>query len=144
MQQETKTWTQYFSITRPPVYTGLLFLEDSYKELRKPAKVKDAIVNNWQDQHGTERDLQSRKFETRTLTIPVMIEGNNETDFSIKHQTFFDFIVYAGYFDLKVQRTGRIYKLVYSDVSDYKDYYDHCTFNLILFDDYPQLKTPYA
>lgn len=133
----------YFNNTLASVY-GATFLEDSYKELRKPAKVKEGLTNNWAEQNGTERDLTTRVLETRTLTLPMMIEGDSEADFNTKHQAFIDWIVTVGYFDLKVQRTNRIYKLVYSDVSDYKDYYDHCTFNLILFDDYPHLKTPYA
>lgn len=132
----------YFNNNLASVY-GLTFLEDTYQELRKPAKVKEGLTNNWADEHGTERDLQSRVFETRTLTLPVLIDGSNELDFSQKHQAFIDFIVNAGYFFLKVQRTNRIYKLVYADVTNYKDYYDHCTFDLILFDDYPQLTTPY-
>ncbi|RQO78115.1 hypothetical protein DBR40_09195 [Pedobacter sp. KBW01] len=133
----------YFNNT-PAINYGVVFLEDTYKELRKPAKVKEGLTNNWPDQNGTERDVATRVLETRTLTVPIMVEGTSEADFNLKHQAFVDWIVTAGYFDLKVQRTNRIYRLIYSDVSDYKDYYDHCTFNLILFDDYPHLKTPYA
>jgi len=133
----------YFNNTLASVY-GATLLDGAYQELRKPAKVKEGLTNNWPEENGTERDLTTRVFETRTLTIPIMIEGTSEADFNQKHQDFIDWIVTAGYFDLKVQRTNRIYKLVYSDVSEYKDYYDHCTFNLILLDDYPHLKTPFA
>lgn len=133
----------YFDNTPASDYR-LTFLDGCYKELRKPAKPKGTLINNWPDEHGTERDLSTRYLETRTLTLPVMIEGVSEVDFSLKHQAFNDWILAAGYFDLKVERLNRIYTLIYDDISDYRDFYTFCTFNLILLDDYPHIITPIA
>lgn len=126
--------------TTPSTFYGVTFLEGVYAELQKPAKAKDGIVVDWIDQNGKQRDLTARTLETRTLVLPVLLEGNNETDFLNKLEAFETWYKNAGYFDFKVYRMNRKYKLCYSEVTEFKGYYDHCTFNLVLFDDYPHLK----
>lgn len=130
---------EFYFNTDPATKYRCTFIEGSYEELRKPAKAKDNESKVWPDQHGTERSLATRFLESRVLNIPVMIEGDTERDFMLNHQAFQDWIQNAGYFELKVTRLNRVFKLLYSDVSNYKDFYDHCTFTLILLDDFPQL-----
>lgn len=126
------------------VQYGLTFLDGTYTELLKPAKPKERFSNNWRERHGTERDVTNPKLESRTLTLPVMIEGSSENDFLSKHQSFTEWIQAAGYFNLKSYRLNRAYSLLYADATDYIGYATHCTFKLVLTDDFPHIITAIA
>lgn len=127
-----------FNIT-PATTFGVTFLDGTYAELLKPAKPKDGVVNDWLDQSGAERDLVDRVLASRTLTLPVMLEGASEADFILKLDAFAEWLKNAGYFLLKCYRLNRKYTLCFTDITDFKGYADHCTFNLVLIDDYPHL-----
>ncbi|MES2651264.1 MAG: hypothetical protein V4663_05960 [Bacteroidota bacterium] len=104
--------------------------------------MKDGLINDWIDQHGTQRDLEERFLQSRRLEVPIILVGDDEQDYDEKYTTFFTLMENTGYFDLKVEWQNRIYKLLYDGVTDFQDFDDHCTCKLILIDDFPQIKTP--
>lgn len=122
---------------------GIVFLEGVYDELTKPPVPKDTLVNDWDDEHGTERDVTSRVYKSRSLQLPVMIEGSSRADFLSKKQAFVALLL-TGYFNLKCYAINRQFNLIYMDASDFKDYSTYGTMNIIVEDDYPQLNTPIA
>lgn len=122
---------------------GIIFLEGVYDELTKPPVPKDTLVNDWTDQHGKERDVANRVYKSRSLQLPIMIEGNSRADFLIKKQAFVALLI-SGYFNLKCYDINRQFNLIYIDANDFKDYGSYCTMNLQVEDDYPQLNTPIA
>ena len=124
------------------VQYGLTFLKGTYGELLKPAKPKERFANDWREHHGTERDVTNPKLQSRTLTLPAMIEGNSETQFLTRLKNFTDWIQGAGYFNFKCYRHNRAYNLLYVDITDYVAYEMHCTFNLVVVDDFPHIITP--
>lgn len=125
--------------TTPATSFGVTFLDGTYAELFKPAKPKDGLVNDFPDSHGAERDLQNRVLASRTLTLPVLLEGTSEDDFVAKLDAFNLWLKDAGYFLLKCYRYNRQFTLCLSDITDFKGYATDCTFNLILIDDYPHI-----
>lgn len=122
---------------------GIVFLEGVYDELTKPPVPKDTLVNDWDDEHGTERDVTSRVYKSRSLQLPVMIEGSSRADFLSKKQALVALLL-TGYFNLKCYAINRQFNLIYVDASDFKDYDTYCTMKLIVEDDYPHLNTPIA
>ena len=121
---------------------GITFLEGFYQELLKLPKVKEGLTQNWPDQHGTERDLVSRKFESRVLNLPVLLEGANTADFLIKLHAFQSFCLLGNYFDLDVPELNRRFKLCYSDCTNYSYGETNAMFTLVVIDDFPNTITP--
>lgn len=120
---------------------GLSFQDAVYAELLKPAKAKDTLFNNWPDEHGTERDLESRVYESRTLSLPAILQGSSVADFTAKLAAF-NALMLDDYFNLKAYSINRQFTLCYSEVTNFVSYDTFCTFNLIVFDDYPQQVLP--
>lgn len=120
---------------------GVIFLEGTYDELLKLPKVKDTLINNWADEHGAERDLIGRVYESRMLNIPIYLHGDTIADFLAKRLAF-NAIMLAGAFNLKAIELNRQYDLVYSDTTNYKGGNNWCSFTLVAFDDKPQLNIP--
>lgn len=114
----------------------------AYQELVKLPKVKQGVINVWADEHGTERSNQLF-YESRVLNIPLFIKGNTEADLLLKIEAFKAFLVAAAEFDLKVQALNRRYKLRYSEANNFNFNKTICAFTIVVFDDYPQLNTPY-
>lgn len=124
------------------VIFGLTFLRGTYKALQKFPEPKPGVENDWEDENGTDRDLTDRQFKTRSLSIPVLLEGDDENDFEDKLQTFREYITTCGYFNLKVLEKNRQYTLLYANISEYNEYSDHAAFTLELLDDYPHTISP--
>ncbi|WP_017258394.1 hypothetical protein [Pedobacter arcticus] len=131
-----------FKINDIPTETlGITILEGVYSELLKLPKPKDTLVNNWKDEHGTERDLAARVYESAVINIPVLLIGSTVADFVAK-RTAFNAMMLNGRFNLKCLDINRQFDLVYTDTTNFKgdDYY--ASFTLVCADDFPQLNTP--
>lgn len=120
---------------------GVSFSDPVYAELLKPAKAKDTLFNDWPDEHGTERDLESRVYETRVLNLPVILQGNSVADFTTKLKNF-NALMLLGYFNLKAYSINRQFTLCYSEATNFNSYDTFCTFTLVVFDDYPNQNLP--
>lgn len=118
---------------------GLTFLKGTYKALQKLPKRKPGIEIEWADEHGSERDVEVIYYHSRSLTLPVLIESTAANSFEDNLQLFREFITTVGYFNLKAVEKNRQYTLLYDDVSDYEEFEDHATFNLLLIDDFPHI-----
>lgn len=121
---------------------GLMFRDGTYRELNKLPKAKQTLQRSWADQHGTEVDTAAVFFETRTLTLPMLLSGSDELDYLQKLADLNDFFLTPGYFTLGAEGINRLLTLRYVEVTDWQDL-DFCaSFNLILADDFPQTITP--
>ncbi len=118
---------------------SVVFDEQVYKELGKPAGFKEGVLNDWPGEHGTERLLSSRMLKSRQLVLPVSVVGDGLRDIILKQQDFMDWLRNLGYFDLKVYAVNRIYRLLYSDTADYTINDGFSSLKLICFDDEPHL-----
>ncbi len=131
-----------FKINDTPVETlGLIILDGTYNELLKLPKPKDTLVNNWKDEHGAERDLTARKYESNTISIPMMLKGASIADYLAK-RTAFNALMLSGRFNFKAMQLNRQFDLVYIDTTNFKGEEDYCHFTLVCIDDFPQLNTP--
>jgi len=120
---------------------GLTFKKGTYAALRKPAKRKAGVENNWPDQHGTERENAPIFYDTRSITIPVLLEGTNELDAALKFQALKENVFDPGYFNFKAHALNRQFTFIYDDITDFQEFGSCLTFNLIVLDDFPHLKT---
>ena len=106
---------------------GVLLLKGTYEALLKPAPMKDWIFNSSRLAHGVEYLERSAKFNSRSISISVLIEGiahdnvSAESDYLSKYSSFLDAIS-QGVFSLSVPTLGLTYKLVYNECSSYGDY----------------------
>jgi hypothetical protein len=117
---------------------GIFFLEGVYNELLKVPKAKDGLTNNWADQHGTERDLTARYFESRTLNLPCVLQGATKEEFITRLNAFQQFCLTAGYIDLDAEFLNRRFNLCYQEVSNFQEIDGYAaSFTLVLIDDFP-------
>ena len=124
---------------------GLVFMEGTFEELMTLAERKPGVENNWPDEDGTERDLDSIQYQSRELSINCLMIGDDKADFIAKYNAFKAFIIAAGYFDFINLKFSKRWKLLYDSMEDYKQLDDHtATFSLNLIDDFPHEEFPVA
>ena len=128
---------------------GLTFRPGIYNELLKLPKRKPGYEKSWTDQNGTERDLTTVYFESRTLNIPVTISAKSESEFYSRYAAFTAFIMSSGYFNFDVVEMNRRFSLLYQDMTSFdkltiikNNNEIYCDFNLQLIDDFPTTFTP--
>ena len=124
---------------------GLVFMEGTLEELMTLAERKPGVENNWPDEDGTERDLDSIQYQSRELTINCLMVGDDKADFLAKYSAFKAFIIAAGYFDFINIKFSKRWKLLYDSMEDYKQLdVKSATFSLNLIDDFPHEEFPVA
>lgn len=122
---------------------GLRFLEDVYDELLRFPKIKPGVENNWQDQHGTERDVTASYLESNEFNLKMLLHGANAVDFQSKYAAFIAFFSTPGYFNLDVVFLNRRYRLLNRGISETRVLNNRAMeFTWQLVDDFPQTVTP--
>lgn len=85
---------------------------DFLSELNAPAPLKEFIVNNSRNLNGKQTIYNSPRVADRDLTLQFVMTGNSPDDFRARMDKFYK-ILHAGYVELVVPVTGRMYKLTY-------------------------------
>lgn len=95
----------------------------TYEQLLKPAPMKEYIVNNSRAEHGVRivANKTNSKIDSRSFSINLYIEGRTQEEYISNVESFMDEIS-SGLFSFKVPQLNKVYKLVYTDCSNYGDY----------------------
>lgn len=103
---------------------GITLVRGWREALLTPAPVKSYVTNNSRLEHGQSVIATSKyaKKDKRDLSISFFLEGNSQEDYLKKYESFLDKIAYSGQFCLKVPCLRRVFKLVYSQCSQFGDY----------------------
>ncbi|MGE0931662.1 hypothetical protein [Peijinzhouia sedimentorum] len=124
---------------------GISFLEEgAMNELLKFPKRKEQYSYSWKDEHGTERDTDLQKFESREVSFSCVMQGADLADFKTKYEAFRAFIIAGDYFEFEAVELAMFWKLLYSEIDNFI-FDESCTtaiFDLKMIDDTPQGYTP--
>lgn len=95
----------------------------TYEQLLKPAPMKEYIINNSRAEHGVRvvADRANYKTDSRSFSISLYIEGKTKDEYISNVEGFMNEIS-SGLFSFKVPQLNKVYKLVYTDCSNYGDY----------------------
>ena len=103
---------------------GITLVRGWREALLTPAPVKGYVINDSRLEHG-QSVIAAPKFakkDKREVSISFFLEGNSEEDYLQKYEAFLNKIAYSGEFCLKVPRLKRVFKLVYTQCSQFGDY----------------------
>lgn len=103
---------------------GITLVRGWREALLTPAAVKSYITNDNRLEHGQSVIAKPKytKKDKRDVSITFFLKGNSQSDYLAKYKAFLDKIAYSGEFCLKVPCLGTVYKLVYSQCSQFGDY----------------------
>ncbi len=103
---------------------GVTLVKGWREALLTPAPVKSYVTNSSRLEHGQSviAKPEYAKKEKRDISISFFLEGNSQDDYLSKYKIFLEKIAYSGEFCLKVPCLGAVYKLVYSQCSQFGDY----------------------
>lgn len=103
---------------------GITLVKGWREALLTPAPVKDYVTNNSRLEHGQSVIATPKyaKKDKRDVSISFFLEGKTEEEYLQRYENFLDKIAYSGEFCLKVPQLKRIFKLVYSQCSQFGDY----------------------
>lgn len=103
---------------------GITLVRGWREALLTPAPVKSYVTNSSRLEDG-ERIIalpENAKRDKRDVSITFFLEGKTQADYLSKYEGFLNKIAYSGQFCLKVPVLNRIFKLVYSQCSQFGDY----------------------
>lgn len=103
---------------------GITLVRGWREALLTPAPVKSYVTNSSRLEDG-ERIIalpENAKRDKRDVSITFFLEGKTQADYLSKYESFLNKIAYSGQFCLKVPVLNRIFKLVYSQCSQFGDY----------------------
>lgn len=105
-------------------YFGVTLIRGWREALLTPASVKEFITNDNRLENGVSVIATPKytKRNMREVSLPMLLEGNSEEDYLDKYEKFLEKIAYSGQFCLKIPCMKRVFKLVYSQCSNYGDY----------------------
>lgn len=129
-----------YEINNQDIWTTwrMVFQNDTISTLMQLAERKEGYAYSWPDEDGTERDLTVLKYNTRELSIDVLLAGDSAADFKAKYDAFKAYIIAAGYFNLDCLALQKRWKLLYQRMAGYKQLdLASARFTLILLDDFP-------
>ena len=103
---------------------GITLVRGWRDALLTPAPVKGYVTNDSRLEHGQSVIAAPKyaKKDKRDVSISFFLEGNSEEDYLQKYEAFLNKIAYSGEFCLKVPRLKRVFKLVYTQCSQFRDY----------------------
>lgn len=103
---------------------GITLVKGWREALLTPAPVKDYVTNDSRLEHGQSVIATPKyaKKDKRDVSISFFLEGKTEEEYLQRYENFLDKIAYSGEFCLKVPQLKRIFKLVYSQCSQFGDY----------------------
>lgn len=123
---------------------SMFFADGTYQELVKaPTKKVSPLNFNWSDEHGEQVDRSYNFYESKMMSLPVVMHNSTELELLLKYNQFVNEVLVAGSdIMLSVSFLNRVFKLRYTSVTNVKWDNDLVTFNVELVDDYPHLITP--
>ena len=103
---------------------GVTLTKGWREALLTPAPMKSYVTNDSRLEHGQSVIATSKyaKKDKRDVSISFFLEGGSEEDYLQKYEAFLDKIAYSGEFCFKVPRLKRVFKLVYTQCSQFGDY----------------------
>lgn len=103
---------------------GITLVKGWREALLTPAPVKDYVTNDSRLEHGQSVIATPKyaKKDKRDVSISFFLEGKTEEEYLQRYENFLNKIAYSGEFCLKVPQLKRIFKLVYSQCSQFGDY----------------------
>jgi hypothetical protein len=138
--------TDKYKISGIDIYTAycLIAREGMYNELLKAPKRKEGYSRSWPDEHGTERDLETAFYESRSLNLPFYLNATSESQFYAKYAALQTALLNANRFDFDVIDMNRRFKFYYMDMTAFnkltiiKNGDDIlCELNIQVMDDFP-------
>lgn len=103
---------------------GITLVRGWREALLTPAPVKSYVTNDSRLEHG-QSVIATQKYakkDKRDISITFFLEGKTEEEYLQRYENFLNKIAYSGEFCLKVPQLKRIFKLVYSQCSQFGDY----------------------
>lgn len=103
---------------------GITLVKGWREALLTPAPVKEYVTNDSRLQHGQSVIATPKyaKKDKRDVSISFFLEGETEEEYLQRYEDFLNKIAYSGEFYLKIPQLKRIFKLVYSQCSQFGDY----------------------
>lgn len=103
---------------------GITLIRGWREALLTPAPVKEYVTNDSRLQHGQSVIATPKyaKKDKRDVSITFFLEGKTEEEYLQRYEDFLNQIAYSGEFCLKIPQLKRIFKLVYSQCSQFGDY----------------------
>lgn len=103
---------------------GITLVKGWREALLTPAPVKEYVINDSRLQHGQSVIATAKyaKKDKRDVSISFFLEGETEEEYLQRYEDFLNKIAYSGEFCLKIPQLKRIFKLVYSQCSQFGDY----------------------
>jgi hypothetical protein len=119
IQQTYKQVGKYFLNGKDMFTTfGVVFAEKAYAQLLKLPQSRDEYVQVFADQNGSQRP-DPIFFQTLTHTLPFVIIGTDYNEILNKYEAFRNELLSITYHLLEVPRLGKLYRLRYSNMSDF-------------------------
>lgn len=103
---------------------GITLIRGWREALLTPPPIKSFVTNSSRLEDG-ERIIahpKNVKKDKRDVSLSFFLEGSSQEDYLIKYGSFLDKIAYSGQFCLKVPVLHTVFKLVYSQCSQFGDY----------------------
>lgn len=103
---------------------GITLVKGWREALLTPAPVKDYVINDSRLEHG-QSVIATQKYakkDKRDVSISFFLEGKTEEEYLQRYEDFLNKIAYSGEFCFKIPQLKRIFKLVYSQCSQFGDY----------------------
>lgn len=119
---------------------GVSFMKGSYVELLKPASTKGYVKNESRLANGVQYVAKPTYayVAEKKLTVTIYLEASTVSQYVTRLEGFLDKIS-QGLFLLKIPSRFRVFKLVYSDIKNIKEYSNQfATFTLELIEPNPK------
>lgn len=103
---------------------GVTLVRGWREALLTPAPVKSYVTNDSRLEHGQAVIATSKyaKKDKRDVSLTFFLEGISQSDYLSKYEAFLAKIAYSGQICMKVPCLNRVFKLVYSQCSQFGDY----------------------
>lgn len=95
---------------------GIIFEKGTFNELLKFPARRDEYSQVWKDEDGTQRYTDDVFFDTRELSLSIVIVGTDENDFKTKLKSFRDYLMQSGYFTFDCVELDMRFTLLYKDM----------------------------
>lgn len=90
-----------------------LIIQTGTAELLAFPERKATIENNWAEENGTEYDLASPKFKDKEVTLQCAILANNDAQFWLSYNAFFNELKKTGWQNLFIFDHSKTYEVFY-------------------------------
>lgn len=90
-----------------------LVIQTGTAELLAYPERKESINNDWREENGIEYDLELPKFKDKEVTLQCAIIADNDADFWVFYDLFFEELKLPGLQDLFIWDHSKTYKVFY-------------------------------